>query len=110
MIETRKLTRDTQADPLLLARSTGSVDSRSDLLVALVQVVDNLLAFLLDLCDRGLLLDNQRVHILEQLRQLDHLLLDLDQSIVTILHGAQSGTSTTLTIAMHKRLLEYLSV
>lgn len=105
-----ELTRDTKADPLLLACSTRSVDGHADLLVTLVQVINHLLALLLNLSDSRLLLHDQRVHILEQLGELYHLLLNLDQRIVAILHRAQRGTSTALAIAVHERLLENLAV
>ncbi|KAI6769781.1 hypothetical protein HG530_004410 [Fusarium avenaceum] len=97
------------ADPLLLACLAGSVDSNSNLLVTLVKVLDDFLALLLDLSNSGLLLNDECVHVLEQLGQLDHLLLNLDKSLVTVLNSAQGSTSTTLAVALHHGLAEDLT-
>lgn len=104
-----KHTADAQADPLLLARLAGRVDGHANLLVPLVQVVDDLLALLLDLHDGRLLLHDQRVHVLEQLRQLHHLLLDLDQGGVAILDRRQGGARPALPVALHQSLAEDLA-
>lgn len=105
-----KLTNDTEADPLLLASLPGSVDSDADLLVTLVQVVNHLLALLLNLRNGSFLLDDQGVHILEQLRELVHLLLDLEQSLVTVLNGTEGSTSAALAVTLHHGLLEHLAI
>lgn len=103
------LTTDTQADPLLLASLAGRVDGDANLLVTLIEVLDDLLGLLLNLGDGNLLLDDQGVHVLEQLGELDHLLLNLDKGGVTILDSAESGTGAALAVALHKGLLENLA-
>jgi hypothetical protein len=103
------LTTDTQADPLLLASLAGRVDGDANLLVTLIEVLDHLLGLLLNLGDGNLLLDDQGVHILEQLGELNHLLLNLDKGGVTILDSAESGAGAALAVALHKGLLEDLT-
>lgn len=102
-------TTDTQANPLLLACLAGSVDSHTNLLVTLIQVLDNLLTLLLNLSDSGLLLNNESVHVLEKLCELDHLLLDLLKSLVTVLNSAQGGAGAALAVTLHHSLAENLA-
>lgn len=51
-------TNNTEANPLLLPGGPGSCDSHGNLLIALVEVLDNLLALLLNLHNGGILLDD----------------------------------------------------
>lgn len=102
-------TTDTQADPLLLACLAGSVDGHTNLLVTLVEILNDFLALLFNLGDGSFLLNDEGVHILEQLSQLNHLLLDLDESLVTVLNSAQGSTGTTLAIALHHGLAKDLT-
>ena len=102
-------TSDAQADPLVLAGPLGGYDGGADLLVALIEVLDDLLALLLDLRDLHLLLDDERVHVLEELGQLDHLLLDALQGGLAVLHGAEDGAGLALAAALHHGLLEDLA-
>lgn len=67
-------------------------------------MVYNLLALLFNLDDSSFLLNNQRIHVLEQLGKLGNLLLNLLQLPVTVLHGAEGGASSTLPIALHQSL------
>ncbi|KAI6761185.1 hypothetical protein HG531_001738 [Fusarium graminearum] len=108
---TRRARREgmTAADPLLLASLAGSVDSHTNLLVTLVKVLDNLLTLLLNLGDGSLLLNNESVHVLEELCQLDHLLLNLLKGLVTVLNGAQGSTGATLAVTLHHGLAENLA-
>lgn len=102
------LTADTQAPPLLLAGLARGVHGHANLLVTLVEVLDNLLALLLDLRDGGLLLDDEDVHVLEELGQLDHLLLNLLQGSLAVLDGRQHGVGLLLATGLHDGLLENL--
>jgi hypothetical protein len=103
-------TANAQAPPLLLPGGARRLDSHTNLLVALVEVLDNLLALLLNLHNGRFLLHNQGVHVLEELGKLNHLLLNLNQGIVAILYGAEGGTGTSLAIALHEGLAEDLVV
>lgn len=102
------LAGDTQAPPLLLAGLARGFDGDTNLLVALVQVLDDLLALLLNLCDGGLLLDDEHIHVLEQLCELHHLLLDLLQSGLAVLDGIEDAVSLGLAAGLHDGLLEDL--
>lgn len=102
------LTADAQAPPLLLASRASRVDGRLNLVVALVEILGNLLAALLDVRDGGLLLDDEGVHVLEQLGQLDHLLLDTLNLGVAVLHGGESGAGLALSAALHEGLAKDL--
>lgn len=55
------------------------------------------------------MLHNQRVHVLEELGQLHHLLLNLDESGVSVLDGTQGGAGAALAIALHQGLAEDLA-
>lgn len=61
------------------------------------------------MCDGNFLLDDQGVHILEQLGELNHLLLNLDKGGVTVLDSAESGAGAALAVTLHKGLLEDLA-
>lgn len=104
-----QLTGNKQAPPLLLARRACGADGGFHLLVTLVEVLDRLLGLLLDVGHSGLLLDDQGVHVLEQLRQLDQLLLDLLQLGLTVLDGRQDGLGLATSVALHQSLLEDLA-
>ncbi|GJD02611.1 hypothetical protein ColKHC_11436 [Colletotrichum higginsianum] len=71
-------------------------------------VLDDLLALLLDLGNGSLLLDNQHVHVLEQLCELNHLLLNLLQGGLAVLNGVEHGISLGLATTLHDGLLEDL--
>lgn len=103
-------TNNTKANPLLLPGSSGGCDGHGNLLVTLIEVIDNLLALLLNLYNGGILLDDQGVEILHQLEQLRHLLLNLEQLLVAVLDSAQCRTSTALPVALHESLAEDLAV
>lgn len=102
------LTTDAQANPLLPAGTPRRLDGAAELDVALVQVLDHLLALLLDNGDLLLLLHDQGVHVLEQLGELDHLLLDLLDGGVAVLDGAEDGPRLPAAVALHQGLLEDL--
>ncbi|GKT41627.1 uncharacterized protein ColSpa_01808 [Colletotrichum spaethianum] len=76
--------------------------------VSMGTVLDDLLALLLDLGDGGLLLDDEHVHVLEQLGELDHLLLNLLQGGLAVLDGVEDGVGLGLAAALHDGLLEDL--
>jgi hypothetical protein len=103
-----KRTDNTEAPPLLLPRLIGRHNGDGDLVVTFVEVLDHLLALLLNLSDLRLLLDDERVHVLEELRQLDHLLLDLGKGSLPVLHGVEHGARLAPPVALHHRLLENL--
>lgn len=63
---------------------------------------------MLDVADLFFLLNNQSVHILEKLCQLDHLLLDLLNGGMTVLNRAQNGSGLPAAVTLHQRLLEDL--
>lgn len=104
-----KLTNDTQADPLLLASRLRSDDGSADLFIALIEVLDGLLGLLLDVGDGNFLLNNEGIHVLEQLCQFNQLLLDLCQLNLSVLDGVQHGLCLALSVALHHSLLEYLT-
>jgi hypothetical protein len=103
---TGERTTDGEAPPLLLARGAGRVDSDLNLLIALDQVLSNLLALLLNLSDGSLLLDDNGVHVLEHLRELDHLALDPLNLRVAVLDGVEGGAGLALATALHEGLAE----
>lgn len=105
----KRRTSNAKADPLLLARLLGCLDGDVDLLVALVEVLNHLFALLLDLGDLDLLLHDEGVHVLEQLGQLDHLLLDLLELLVAVLDGAEHDARLAPPVALHESLLEDLA-
>lgn len=102
-------TNNTEANPLLLPGSPGSCDSHGNLLIALVEVLDNLLTLLLNLYNGGILLDDQGIEILHKLEQLRHLLLNLEQLLVAVLNSAECRTSLALSVALHHGLAEDLA-
>lgn len=105
-----RLTNNTKANPLLLPGGSGSCDSHCNFLVTLVEVLDNLFALLFDLHNSSVLLDDQGIKILHELEQLCHLLLNLQQLLVTVLDCAQCSASTALAVALHQSLAENLTV
>lgn len=80
------------------------------MLSPLIEVLLHLLTLLLNHRDRVLLLHNQRLHILEQLRQLNHLRLDLLDRFVAVLHVAERLARLAAAIALEESLAENLLV
>ena len=78
------------------------------MLSPLIEILLHLLSLLLNHRNRILLLHHQRLHILEQLRQLNHLRLDLLDRRVAILHIAQRLVRLPTTTALQQRLAEHL--
>lgn len=101
-------TNDEQTPPLLPPRRLGTLDTRLQLLVPLLHIVNDLLTLGLDIHHGRLLLHHQDIHILEQLRQLDHLALDLLDGLVPALHGIQGGSGLSLSVALQQGLAEDL--
>jgi hypothetical protein len=101
-------TANAQANPLLLSGPPCRLDGASELNIALVQIVDHLLTLMLDIANLFFLLDNQGIHILEQLGQLDHLLLNLLDRGMTILNRAEDGSGLPAAVTLHQSLLEDL--
>lgn len=64
---------------------------------------------MLNLHHGRLLLHDERVHVLEQLRQLHHLLLNLDQHGVAVLHRRQGRARAALPVALHQGLAKDLA-
>lgn len=81
---------DEEAPPLLAAGAAGLFDSAADFGVGLHHIFVDLLALLLDVGDKGLLLHDDLVEVLEQLGELHHLLLDLQNRLVALLDVAES--------------------
>lgn len=79
------LTADEQAPPLLPVAGARLLDGAANLLVALHHVVVHLLALLLNVLHQRLLLHDDVVEVLEQLRELHHLALDLLDGLVALL-------------------------
>lgn len=73
-------------------------------------MLHDLLALHLNVGDCGLLLHHQRLHVLEQLRELDHLRLDLLDGRVPVLDCAQRRAALTPPVALQQRLREDLLV
>jgi hypothetical protein len=72
----RQHTDYAQADPLLPAGSPCFLDGSVELGVSSPYIFRDFFAFLFDLGDSRLLLDNQSLEVLEELGQLHHLLFD----------------------------------
>ena len=75
--------RNAQADPLLPASSFCLEDGAIELGIGTSHVGVDLLALLLDLRNGWLLLNDERFEVLEELRKLHHLLLDLLDILVS---------------------------
>lgn len=96
------LTGDTQAVPLLPVTGARTDNGSVDLLVGLDDVVAHFLALLLNVLHKRLLLDDDLVQILEQLCQLNHLLFDLLNLLVTALDRAQRRLRLSPAVALHQ--------
>lgn len=104
-----RLTADAEADPLLLARLAGRDNGNANLLVALVEILHHLLRLLFDLGHGHVLLHDERVHVLEELGELDHLALDLLQSSMAVLDGREGGAGLAAAVRLHESLGEDLA-
>ena len=82
---------DTQADPLLLPRRPRARHGAAELGVGLDHVVVHLLALLLNVGHERLLLHDNVLEVGEELRQLDHLPLDLLDFAVPLVDGAEGA-------------------
>lgn len=102
-------TDNAAADPLLLARAPDSFDGRIQLRICLLKVFLCLFDMLVDLLNHGRLLDNDSVEIDNQIGQLVHLLLNLEQLLVSVLNLVQDSAGLTLAVALHHGLLEDLA-
>jgi len=69
-----------------------------------------ILSVLLNVLYQRLLLNNDRIQVLEQLRQLDHRLLDLLDRVVALLYVAERALSLAATVGLHECLLKDLRV
>ena len=78
-----------EAPPLLPARTASLLDSTTNLGVGLDDVFVDFLALLLNVLDERFLLLDDLIEVLEQLCELDHLLLNLLDGLVTLLHVTQ---------------------
>lgn len=102
-------TDNAAANPLLLAGAPDSVDGRVQFYICLLKVFLCLFDVLVDLLHHGCLLDNDSVEIDNQGGQLVHLLLDLEQLLVSVLHLVQDSAGLALAVALHHGLLEDLA-
>jgi hypothetical protein len=80
---------DEQAPPLLAVAAPRLFDSATNLCVCLDDVLVDLLAFLLNVGNKGLLLLHNLVEVLEELGELDHLALNVLDSLVALLDVAE---------------------
>lgn len=76
--------------------------------IRLLKLLDGILGLVLNLEQGLLLLDDHGVEILHQLRQLCHLLLNLQQLLVSVLDLVQDRAGLALPGALHHGLLEDL--
>lgn len=101
---------DAETDPLLLACGAGLHRSLLELNICLDHVLLCVLGVLLDVLDHGVLLDDDGVEVLEELRELDHGALDLLDRVVALLHRAQRRLGLPAAVGGQERLLEDLRV
>lgn len=106
----RRHTAYAQAPPLPLASISRALNRNANLLSSLVHVLNNFLALHLNVRDSRFLLHNQCLHILEQLSELNHLLLNLLDSLVSVLHSVKSRSALASSIALEQSLREDLLV
>jgi hypothetical protein len=102
-------TNNAKADPLLLASLARSVDGSDNLLVALAEIVDNLVALLLNLGNGLILLDNHSLKILKELGEPKHIALNLGQLAVAVLDSAQDSLRLAAAIRLHEGLAKDLA-
>lgn len=103
-----KLTTNAAANPLLLAGAPRSINSRVKLDVGLLKVLLGLLNVLVNLLHHRLLLNDDSVQVDDHVGEFGHLLLDLQELLVTVLHFVQDSAGLALTVALHHGLLEDL--
>lgn len=87
-----------QAPPLLPVAGARTDNRRTNLLVALGDVLADLLALLLNVGHKRLLLLHNLVKVLEELGKLDHLALNVLDRLVTLLDVAQGGVGLTAAV------------
>lgn len=103
-------TDDKEAVPLLAVTCLRALDGRANVHSPLIEVLRHLLALLLNQGHRVLLLHHKRLHVLEQLRQLNHLRLDLLDRRVAVLHVGERLARLPAAIALEQGLAEDLLV
>ena len=101
---------DSKADPLLFARSPGASNATVELHVSLLQVFVCVHSPLFDILHHGLLLDDNRIQVLEELLELKHGLLNLLDGGVTLTDVRERTLSLAATIGVHERLLKNLGI
>lgn len=101
---------DEQAPPLLSPCRPSLFCSDAQVLISLNHVSISLLGLFLDVLDERLLLDNDGVQVLEELRQFHHGPLNLLNCIMALLHVAEGGLCLSSAVCVEQGLLEYLCV
>jgi hypothetical protein len=98
---------DSQANPLLLPRTTCTLDAQVKVLVRLDQVLLDLLALLLDIFYQGFLLHDYHVEILEELSEFYDGLLDALNFVVAVTDSVKCGLRLAAAVGIEE-LIEAL--
>lgn len=101
---------DKEAPPLLSAGAGSRFDRGVELLDGSAGVFLDLVAVVFDLLDHLALLDDELIHVFEQLSQFDHCPLDLLDIVVTAANFRQCGPRSSRSLTGHSSLAENLGV